>query len=521
MLFDRILIVDWSGASAPVQGKNSIWACLIEQGQSECDQLWLENFPTRAAFMRRFAQVVDDALVAGKRLLAGFDFAFGYPAGTAERAAGSADWQSLWRAIARDIRDDEDNANNRFEMAAQWNRDYFADSARFWGVPQTLVVDGLTATKPQAPTSQPLAFRVSERHAKGAKSVWQLAYAGSVGSQSLLGIARLSTFLDQHAHRDRIAVWPFETGFSTDFQQSVVLAEIYPSLFTVPMGEGDVKDAAQVRHVAEAFSQFDSAGVLGALFTRPMMLSDAEVGTALREEGWILGIGHENLTFAAEGGAGSEHTVTPLEYIRDPAEIYRQSFETIRREAHLDRFPQAMQPLVIRLIHACGMVDLADDIVFSEGAFEVGAQALAEGAKIFCDAEMVHHGIIRRLLPAENEVVCLLNDVRVRPLAAWNRNTRSAAQVDLWASQIEGAVIAIGNAPTALFRLLELLDQGAVKPALILGFPVGFVGAAESKAELAANSRSVPFIAVQGRRGGSAMAAAAVNALAGGLGVND
>ncbi|MCM2451964.1 precorrin-8X methylmutase [Agrobacterium vitis] len=210
-----------------------------------------------------------------------------------------------------------------------------------------------------------------------------------------------------------------------------------------------------------------------------------------------------------------------LDYIRQPAEIYRQSFETIRREANLDRFPVALQPLVIRLIHACGMIDLADDIVVSQGAFEAGAAALAAGAPILCDAEMGRHGIIRSLLPAENEVVCLINDVRVRPLAAWAGNTRSAAQVNLWASQLEGAVVAIGNAPTALFRLLELLDQGAPKPALILGLPVGFVGAAESKAELAANSRGVPFIAVQGRRGGSAMASAAVNALAGGLGAND
>ncbi|MGV1893725.1 precorrin-8X methylmutase [Agrobacterium vitis] len=210
-----------------------------------------------------------------------------------------------------------------------------------------------------------------------------------------------------------------------------------------------------------------------------------------------------------------------LDYIRQPAEIYRQSFETIRREANLDRFPAVMQPLVIRLIHACGMIDLADDIVFSQGAFEAGAAALAAGAPILCDAEMVRHGIIRSLLPTENEVICLINDVRVRPLAAWAGNTRSAAQVNLWAGQLGGAVVAIGNAPTALFRLLELLDQGAPKPALILGLPVGFVGAAESKAELAANSRGVPFIAVQGRRGGSAMASAAVNALAGGLGAND
>ncbi|MGN6551844.1 MAG: precorrin-8X methylmutase [Pararhizobium sp.] len=204
-------------------------------------------------------------------------------------------------------------------------------------------------------------------------------------------------------------------------------------------------------------------------------------------------------------------------YIRDPAEIYRQSFATIRREADLSCFTGAMEALAVRLIHACGMVDLADDIVFSGGAAEAGRAALAAGAPVICDAEMVRHGVIRRLLPAGNDVICLLSDERVAPLAEATGTTRSAAQVDLWDPHLAGAVVAIGNAPTALFRLLERLDAGAPKPALILGFPVGFVGAAESKAELIANPRGVPFIAVGGRRGGSALAAAAVNALAGGL----
>jgi precorrin-8X/cobalt-precorrin-8 methylmutase len=212
---------------------------------------------------------------------------------------------------------------------------------------------------------------------------------------------------------------------------------------------------------------------------------------------------------------------TPLDYIRDPAEIYRQSFETIRTEADLSRFAGGMEKLAIRLIHACGMVDLSGDIAFSEGAFEAGAAALAGGAPVLCDVEMVRHGIIRRLLPAQNEVLCLLNDDRVRPKAVEIGNTRSAAQVDLWDERMDGAVVAIGNAPTALFRLLERLDAGAPKPALILGFPVGFVGAAESKDALIADSRGVPFIAVRGRRGGSAMASAAVNAIAGGLSAND
>ncbi|MCD2176730.1 precorrin-8X methylmutase [Rhizobium sp. C1] len=210
-----------------------------------------------------------------------------------------------------------------------------------------------------------------------------------------------------------------------------------------------------------------------------------------------------------------------LTYIRDPAAIYAKSFETIRAEADLLRFPKGMDALAIRLIHACGMVDLAGDIAFSDGAFEIGQAALATGAPIFVDAEMVAHGIIRRLLPKTNEVICLLNDPRVRPLASEIGNTRSAAQVDLWGERLEGAVVAIGNAPTALFRLLELITAGGPRPAIILGFPVGFVGAAESKESLIGDSSIVPFIAVRGRRGGSAMAAAAVNALAGGLGAND
>jgi precorrin-8X/cobalt-precorrin-8 methylmutase len=210
-----------------------------------------------------------------------------------------------------------------------------------------------------------------------------------------------------------------------------------------------------------------------------------------------------------------------LDYIRDPAEIYRQSFATIRREADLSRFSNGMDAMAVRLIHACGMIDVADDIAFSQGAFEAGAGALQRGAPVLCDAEMVRHGIIRRLLPADNAVLCLLNDERVRPKAAEIGNTRSAAQVDLWDEHLAGAVVAIGNAPTALFRLLERINAGAPKPSLVLGFPVGFVGAAESKEALISNIMGIPYIAVRGRRGGSAMASAAVNAIAGGLGSND
>ncbi|HCQ65812.1 MAG TPA: precorrin-8X methylmutase [Rhodobacteraceae bacterium] len=206
-----------------------------------------------------------------------------------------------------------------------------------------------------------------------------------------------------------------------------------------------------------------------------------------------------------------------LRYARDPAAIYAQSFETVRREARLDRFAPGMAALATRVIHACGMVEVADRLAFSPDAYETGARALANGAPVLADCEMVAAGVIRRNLPAGNDVITTLNAASVPDRAAAIANTRSAAAVELWADRLDGAVVAIGNAPTALFHLLELLDAGAPKPAVILGFPVGFVGAAESKAELARDPRGCDFVALRGRRGGSAMASAAVNALAAGL----
>lgn len=204
-------------------------------------------------------------------------------------------------------------------------------------------------------------------------------------------------------------------------------------------------------------------------------------------------------------------------YEKNPSAIYAESFATVRREARLDRFDPGMQMLAIRLIHACGMVEVADRLAFSGNAYAAGHAALQSGAPVLCDCEMVAAGIIRRYLPRGNDVVVTLNDARTPDLAAEIGNTRSAAAVELWGDRLAGAVVAIGNAPTALFHLLELLDASAPKPAVILGFPVGFVGAAESKAELAGNPRDCEFVALRGRRGGSAMASAAINALAVGL----
>ncbi len=204
-------------------------------------------------------------------------------------------------------------------------------------------------------------------------------------------------------------------------------------------------------------------------------------------------------------------------YEKNPAAIYAKSFATVRKEARLSRFSPGMEALAIRVIHACGMVEIADRLAFSDLAFDAGRKALMSGAPILCDCEMVAAGIIRRYLPSDNEVIVTLNDPTAYKLASALGTTRSAAAVDLWRDRIEGAVVCIGNAPTALFHLLECLDDGWPRPAVILGFPVGFVGAAESKAELAANSRGCDFVALRGRRGGSAMASAAVNALAAGL----
>jgi len=201
------------------------------------------------------------------------------------------------------------------------------------------------------------------------------------------------------------------------------------------------------------------------------------------------------------------------EYIRDGAAIYARSFAIIRSEAKLARFSPDEERVAVRIIHACGMVEVADDIVFSSGAVAAGRRALSEGAPILCDANMVAHGVTRARLPAGNAVVCTLADSGVVGRAQELGTTRSAAALELWGERLGGAVVAIGNAPTALFHLLEILERGAPKPAVVIGMPVGFVGAAESKEALSAQ-RAVPFIIVKGRKGGSAMAAAAVNALA-------
>jgi len=204
----------------------------------------------------------------------------------------------------------------------------------------------------------------------------------------------------------------------------------------------------------------------------------------------------------------------PQLYLRDGNAIYERSFAIIRAEADLSRFSLEEAEIAIRMIHACGIVEIADRIVFGGPLVASARNALARGAPILCDSEMVAHGISRARLPAQNAVICRLRDAAVPGLAAKLGTTRSAAAVELWAEQLEGSVVAIGNAPTALFHLLELLGRGTPQPAAVVGIPVGFVGAAESKQALAANPLAVPYLTVRGRIGGSAMTAAAINALA-------
>lgn len=206
--------------------------------------------------------------------------------------------------------------------------------------------------------------------------------------------------------------------------------------------------------------------------------------------------------------------MTAYDYIKDGQEIYRQSFATIRAEADLSRFSDEEAEIAVRMIHACGMVEAAQFFQFSQGFVDAARGTLKRGRPIFVDAEMVARGVTRARLPAENEVICEINNPETPYLAQDYGTTRSAAAIHIWLPKLEGSVVAIGNAPTALFHLLELLRDGAPKPAAIIGMPVGFVGAVESKQALGENSYGVPFALVEGRLGGSAMTAAALNALA-------
>jgi precorrin-8X/cobalt-precorrin-8 methylmutase len=488
--FDRYIAVDWSAANERRTGKDSIW--IAELGPDGVQPS--VNPSTRAEATSLLIERIGAARAANERVMVGFDFVFGYPRGAARAIAGKPGWRAMWDAIGEAVKDSADNKSNRFDVAAQFNR--VLELEHFWGHPPHHRYADLTPTRPQHDYLHISEHRLAEKYARGPQPVWKLAGIGSVGSQSLLGIPRL---LKLKAEFPEAAVWPFETAFEQHLAP-VTLVEIYPSMFPVS-GDIEPKDREQVEVSVARFAELDRAGFLGDFLSAPGILLANQRREVLEEEGWIAGVGHEHLL-----------RIAPLRYLRDPDAIYTESFETIRQEADLSRFTGRAREVVVRMIHACGMVDIVDDIRIGGDPVTAATTAIANGAPILCDAEAVRAAIIARSLK-DNELVVMLNDARTPELALRLETTRSAAAVDLWRDRLEGAVTVIGNAPTALFHLLEMLEAGAPKPAAIIATPVGFVGAAESKVALVAATHGVPYITLLGRRGGSAIAAAAINAI--------
>ncbi|MEO1314365.1 MAG: precorrin-8X methylmutase, partial [Pseudomonadota bacterium] len=476
-LFDTHIVVDWSARSTPSPARpasDAIWWAVVRDGTPEAPVY----VRTRADATQRLADLLASEVAAGRRALIGFDFPFGYPEGVAAHLTGTPHAYALWDWIAARVADQPDNANRRFETAAEINAAY-PGLGPAWGRPTTWDHPEVPVTmKARHGAGHPPERRRADARSTTAKTVWQLAYAGSVGSQVLLGLPTLKTLREDPRLRDVLQVWPFDGGLQRPDAQ-VVLAEIYPSLLQAEVHarrqEGEILDAAQVRCMAQAFAGLDAAGGLGPLFDGPADLSDGDRAAICTEEAWILGLGAETQLADA----------LPRPYLRDPAQIYAQSFATVRAEASLDALPPALHETAIRIIHACGMVEVAADLAHGGNVATATRDALAAGAPILCDCQMVASGIIRRGLPPGVEVLTTITDPQTPAAAKALKTTRSAAAVSLWADRLDGAVVAIGNAPTALFHLLEMLEAGAPKPAAIFGFPVGFVGAAESKAALA------------------------------------
>lgn len=489
-LFDAYLMVDWSASARPKRGRNSIWACLLERDRDPIPV----NPATRDETVFWIADRLSDLTARGRRVLCGFDFAFGYPAGFAARLdPRRPDWSGVWRQLAGRLSRNGD----RFAVAETLATEA---GAPFWGRPAGRDDVSIPISK-SVSFNKFAEFRLCERQAAGPKSVWQLYGAGSVGSQTLTGLPRLHELRHWQGLEDVTRVWPFETGLKVpDEAARIVFAEVYPSL--VARGQPDDR---QVLALARHFADLDGRAALAPLFEPP--LSDAEQAVVEREEGWILGVSPDARLRGPDD--------FPTDYIRDPAEIYRLSWQRVRAAADLSGIPADLRSLAERLVHTAGDPAIVADLAFSRQAGKAGRKALGGGAPILCDVEMVAQGITRSRLAAGNQIICFLNAAGVKDRAAEAGITRAMAAVDLWLPRLEGAVVAVGNAPTALFRLLELLRDGAPRPALILGFPVGFVGAAESKEALIRFAGGVPYVTLKGRRGGSALAAAAVNALAG------
>lgn len=509
MRFDRIVIVDWSATTAVSGGADSVWLGIAGPD----GPIRTVNEPRRRRAMAMVADIARAAVEAGERVLFGFDFGFGYSRG-AEALPGGGAWEAVWRHLGERVEDDGNNRSNRFEIANELNRRFHerGEAGPFWNVPPSHEgrYNALGRFKPAAHVAEFRACEVIAREAgRRSQPMWKLFTTGSVGSQSILGMAHLQWLRDGPLG-EHVAVWPYETQFEEMLdRRPVVLAEVFPSLWPIPVGVGEVKDEAQVRVVAEGLRRRQRRDALTPLLAGP---SDPDTrAVALSHEGWIVGVGDDVLPLDPPPAPRT------LPYESDPEAIYRASFAEIEALPELHGVAPDLVPLATRLVHACGMPDIVEDLRTSPDALEAGRAALERGAPVFCDVQAVRHGVMARLLPAGTRVECAVGDPEAAAYAAQHGMTRSAAQFDGWGERLDGAIVAIGNAPTALFRLLELIDAGVARPALVLGFPVGFVGAAESKVELAQNPRGVPYATLLGRRGGSALAAAAVNAVAGGL----
>ena len=529
-MFDTFIIVDWSAANVPRLGRDSIWVCRHRAADET-----LVNPPTRHLAKALIADWLAAALSTDERILLGFDFPFGYPAGFSRRLGlYGTPWRAVWDEIAALIEDDENNRNNRFDVAEALNRRISDNVFPFWGCPAAPVRVHLQGKHHRRHDSDGLAERrLVDLYIPSAQPCWKLLGAGSVGGQALTGIPVARALRDDPRWCRHAQIWPFETGLTPASAARRVMAEVYPSLWAVKPAPDETKDAAQVRAVARFLAERDHAGELAALFAGAPGLTPTQRCQVEREEAWTLGVTAARQRPIAvpavaqdpcgarippsrrsQGGASGDELFQPYAYLRDPKAISRRSFALVRAEAHLARFPRPLRRVAARIAHAAGDVAILDDLAWSPKAVAAGRAALAAGAPIIADAAMVKAGVIRERLIAGNEIVHVLRDPAVAAIAAAQRTTRSAAAVELWRPYLAGAVVAIGNAPTALFRLLEILAEGAGKPAVILGFPVGFVGAADAKAALATFGRGVEFVTLHGQRGGSAIATAAVNALA-------
>jgi precorrin-8X/cobalt-precorrin-8 methylmutase len=568
-MFDTFVIVDWSAANQPKTGRDSIWICAVDRNGAE---RLIENPHTRHRAKNLLSVLLSEATARDERVLLGFDFPFGYPAGFAQRLGLNAPppWRAVWDEIAGCLTDQENNKSNRFTVAADFNRRISNGSFPFWGCPVGFTHEFLGPRHHNSHAAAGLAEkRLIDCWMVGAQPCWKLAYTGSVGSQSLTGIPVVRALRDDPGWAGGARIWPFETGLGLPDNAQIVFAEVWPSWWRreIRHDYGPPNDRAQVRTVAELFAAADRAGELPGWFAGDPNLTAEQRHLVETEEAWTLGVTaprrprvtpspppraetvgvrwgisegprasrphHAAGTASVRSKptspsrrAATGPSLSPLKgeegkkreytYLRDPAAIYRRSFAVIRAEADLPRFPPPLRPLAVRLAHAAGDVGILDDLAWSRGALQAGRRALAGGAPILVDGTMVSAGIIRDRLPGQNPVLCALHDPAVADIAAAQHTTRSAAAVELWRPHLKGAVVAIGNAPTALFRLLELLAAGTDRPALVLGFPVGFVGAAEAKEALIGFGGGLAYIVLKGRRGGSALAAAAINALTAG-----